>query len=60
MSGDDLVIVIDKNGIVEAEPLDAARDLLDLLRRVGTGIARVRSQRVGRPVFKIHGVFLKK
>jgi hypothetical protein len=39
MSGDDLVIVINKNGVVEAEPLDAPRNLLDLLGRVGTGIA---------------------
>ena len=60
MSGDDLVIVIDKNGVVEAEPLDAPRNLLDLLGRVGTGIAGIRSQRVSWPVFKIHGVFLKK
>ena len=54
MSGNDLVIVIDQNGVVEAEPLDAARDLLDLLRRVGTRIARIGSQRMGRPVFEIH------
>ena len=31
MSGNDLVIVIDQNGVIEAEPLDAARDLPDLL-----------------------------
>jgi hypothetical protein len=47
MSGNDLVIVIDQNGVVKAEPLDTACDLLNLLRRVGPGIARVRSQRVG-------------
>ena len=31
MSGDDLVIVIDEDGIVEAEPFDAPRNLLDCL-----------------------------
>jgi hypothetical protein len=54
MSGDNLVIVIDQNGIVKAETLDTPRDLLDLFGRVGTGIARIRPQRVGRPVFKVH------
>jgi len=60
MTGYDLVIVIDKNGVVEAEPLDAPRNLLDLLGRVGTGIAGIRSLRVSWPDFYIHGVFLKK
>lgn len=54
MSGNDLVIVIDQNGIVEAESLDAARDLRDLLRRVLAGVARIWSQRVGGPIFKVH------
>ena len=31
MTGDDLVIVIYKNGVVEAEPFDAPRNLLDCL-----------------------------
>ena len=57
MSGHDLIIVIDQNGVVEAEPLDTARDLLNLLGRVGPGVARVRSQRVGGSVFKVHKWF---
>src|SRR5260221_1429854 len=44
-----------KNGVVEAEAIDAARDLPNLLRRVGAGVARIRSQRVGWPVLKVHG-----
>jgi hypothetical protein len=59
MSGNDLIIVIDQHGVVEAKTLYTSRDLLDLLGRVGTGIAGIRSQRVSWPVFKIHGVFLK-
>jgi hypothetical protein len=39
MSGNDLAIVIDQNRVIEPEPFDAARDLPDLLRRMGTGIA---------------------
>jgi hypothetical protein len=54
MSGNDLVIVIDQNGVVEPETLDTARDLLDLLRGVGASIARIGAERVGRPVFEIH------
>jgi hypothetical protein len=54
MPGNDLVIVIDQNRVVEAEPLDALRNLLDLLERMGAGIARIRSQRVGRSVFEVH------
>jgi ABC-type branched-subunit amino acid transport system ATPase component len=54
MPGNDLVIVVDQNGIVEAETLDTPSNLLDLLRRVRAGVARVRSQRVGRPVFEVH------
>jgi hypothetical protein len=46
MPGNDLVIVIDQNGIVKAEALDALRNLPDLLGRVGAGITRIRSQRV--------------
>jgi hypothetical protein len=32
MSGNDLVIVIDQNGVVKAETVNALRNLLDLLR----------------------------
>jgi hypothetical protein len=55
MPGDDLVVVIDQNGVVEAETLDAACDLLNLLGRVSAGVARVRSQRVGGSVSKFMG-----
>jgi hypothetical protein len=54
VSGNDLVIVIDQNGVVKAKAFDTARNLLDLLRRVGAGIAGIGSQRVGRSVFKVH------
>ncbi len=47
VSGDDLVIIVDQDGVIEAETFDAARNLLDLLGRMGTGIAWIRSQRVG-------------
>jgi hypothetical protein len=56
VSGNDLVIVVDQNGIVEAETLDTPSNLLDLPRRVRPGVARVRSQRVGRPVFEVHRI----
>jgi hypothetical protein len=39
MTGDDQVIIIDQDRIVESEALDALRDLLDLLRRMGSCIA---------------------
>src|SRR5882757_2503305 len=54
MSGNDLVVVIDQNGVVKAEPLDAVRDLPDLLGRVSAGVTWIGTQRVGRPVFEVH------
>jgi hypothetical protein len=54
MSGNDLIIVIDQHGVVEAKTLYTSRDLLDLLGRVGTGIAKIGPQRMGRPVFEVH------
>src|ERR1700722_13447774 len=54
MSGNDLIIVVDQYGVVEAEARNAAGNLPDLLGRVGAGIARIGSQRVGRAVFKVH------
>lgn len=46
MACDDLTFIVDQDRVVEAEPLDAFRDQLDLLRRMGAGIARVGLQRV--------------
>jgi hypothetical protein len=40
----------------ETEAFDAARDLLDLLRGVGPGIAWIGSQRLGGPVFEVHRI----
>jgi hypothetical protein len=55
MSGNDLIILVDQHGVVEAEALDASGNLPDLLGRVGTGVARIGSQRVGRAISKFMG-----
>ena len=53
------VIVIDQNGIVESKPLNALGDLPDLLRRVGTRVARIGAKRAGGAIFKVHGISKK-
>src|SRR5262249_43051866 len=42
MSGDELIVIINQNGIAESKPRDAFRDFLDLLARVGPGVCFVR------------------
>jgi hypothetical protein len=54
MSRNNLVIIIDQDRVVKTEALNASLDLLDLLGRMGTSIARIGSQREGRPVLEVH------
>lgn len=48
MSGDDAVSVVDQDRVGEAEALDASGDLLDLLSRMGSGVATIGAQVGGR------------
>jgi hypothetical protein len=47
MAGDDFGIRVDQGGTDEAEARHARRQLLDLSRRMGTGVVRIGPQAVG-------------
>ena len=46
VSGDDIEILVDDDGIYKAEFPEGGAELIDLLRAVGTGVIRVRDQLV--------------
>jgi hypothetical protein len=48
MTGDDLICIIDQDGIIEPKLLDAVGNLPDLLLRMCPRIVRVRAQLVNR------------
>jgi len=54
VTGDDLILVIDKDRIAEAKSLDAIRNLTDLLLAVRPSIVRVGPQLAGKSVFDVH------
>jgi len=54
MAGDDLMLVANEDGIGEAKPLDAGRNLLELPLGMGPGIASVRTKRTGADVLEVH------
>jgi transcriptional regulator with XRE-family HTH domain len=55
VSGEDRVLAIDQDGIGEAEPADAVRDLPDLLLRMGSRVLRPWSEGRDGEVFDVPG-----
>lgn len=56
MTGNDLLLFVDKDWIAEAEALDALGDLADLLPGVGARVSRVRPQLADKDVLDVHRV----
>src|SRR5436305_1327410 len=54
VTGDDLILVINKDRIAEAKSLDAIRDLTDLLFAVRPRIVRVGPQLADKRVLDVH------
>ena len=51
MPGDDPIVLVDQDGVVKPKALNRARNLLNLLSRMGAGVPRVGQNIVGCLVF---------